>query len=55
MYTKKHFIKLASYLKELNCKGIDVIEVYRLCYEQDFKKNPRFNEEKFFKACGVNS
>jgi hypothetical protein len=53
--TRKHFIQLARYLKLLNCQGNDVIKIYKECYENDCKKNPRFNEEKFFQACGINS
>lgn len=55
MLTRKHFIYLARYLSILNCQGIDIITIYKECYELECKKNPRFNEDRFLKACGINS
>lgn len=54
--TKKHFIKLAKIFLKHNASASGNIlnllyDVMKLCEEE----NPNFDQERFLKACGVNS
>jgi hypothetical protein len=53
MYNRKDFVKIADLLKSL--VNVDKKELYEKFYKAEFSKNPRFNETRFLKACGVNS
>mgnify|MGYP001183534773 FL=1 len=51
MKSKKDFEHVAALLKSL--VNVDKKELYKKFYEAEFLKNPRYNEEKFFKAAGI--
>jgi hypothetical protein len=55
--SKKHFIKLAKIFAKYNLdfnagQGKEILwDIVQLCQEE----NPNFDQERFLKACGVNS
>jgi len=53
MNSKKDFVQIADLLKSL--VNVDKKELYEKFYKAQFSKNPRFDENRFLKACGVNS
>jgi hypothetical protein len=54
--SKKHFIKLAKiFLKHNACASGNILNVLYDIVELCKEENPNFDENRFLKACGVNS
>jgi len=55
--SKKHYIKFANYIKEcLDADSIDKFQAERMAEMIiNCNDNPRFNKQRFLKACGLNS
>ena len=49
--TKKHFLIITKTLSQFNPSKENLKELLELCK----KENPVFDEERFLKACGINS
>lgn len=55
MFTRAHYAKVAAVIREVSqhrspAAALMVAEAFRDMFAQD---NPRFNAEKFMRACGV--